>query len=107
MTSFLLQNIIAPKKEIPYSLFLRILPEGWAEFVSTPAPAWDRGRYGGLFWVNRDGRWRHLPGSAYYMSGAGGQHVIIVPTHDLVVVRLGHRRGQRAGPRRSTWPWVS
>ena len=31
------------------------------------------------------------------MSGAGGQHVIIVPTHDLVVARLGHSRGQREG----------
>jgi hypothetical protein len=31
------------------------------------------------------------------MSGAGRQHVIIVPTHDLVVVRHGHRRGQRVG----------
>ena len=75
----------------------RILPEGWAQFVSTPAPAWEGGRYGGLFWLNRDGRWRHLPRSAYYMSGAGGQHAIIIPTHDLVVVRLGHRRGQRDG----------
>ena len=75
----------------------RILPEGWAEFVSTPAPAWDQGQYGGLFWVNRNGRWRHLPRTAYYMSGAGGQHVIIVPSHDLVVVRLGHRRGQQTG----------
>lgn len=75
----------------------RILPPGWVEFVSTPAPAWDRAQYGGLFWVNGDGRWTHLPRTAYYMSGAGGQHVIIVPTHDLVVVRLGHRRGQRAG----------
>ncbi len=74
----------------------RVLPEGWAEFVSTPAPGWDEPVYGGLFWVNGTGRW-NVPKSAYYMSGAGGQHVIIVPTHDLVVVRQGHRRSQRAG----------
>jgi hypothetical protein len=35
-----------------------------------------------------------MPKSAYYMAGAGGQYVIIIPTHDLVVVRLGHIRGQ-------------
>ncbi len=74
----------------------RILPEGWAEFVSTPAPAWDPPVYGGLFWVNSDGRW-NAPRSAYYMNGAGGQRVIIVPTHDLVVARLGHSQGGRAG----------
>ena len=42
-----------------------------------------------------DKRWS-LPQSAYYMSGAGSQRVFIIPTHDLVVVRLGHRRGKRA-----------
>ena len=52
--------------------------------------------YGGLFWINSDGRW-NVPRSAYYMSGAGGQQVIIVPTHDLVVARLGHSRGSAAG----------
>jgi CubicO group peptidase (beta-lactamase class C family) len=71
----------------------RILPEGWVEFVSTPAPAWDKPIYGGLFWVNGAGWWG-IPKSAYYMAGAGGQYVIIIPTHDLVVVRLGHIRGQ-------------
>jgi CubicO group peptidase (beta-lactamase class C family) len=74
----------------------RILPEGWVDFVSTAAPAWDGPVYGGLFWVNGSGRW-NVPETAYYMSGAGGQHVIIVPTHDLVVVRMGHTRGGRAG----------
>lgn len=74
----------------------RILPAGWAEFVSTAAPAWDPSVYGGLFWVNSDGRW-NVPRSAYFMSGAGGQNVIIVPSHDLVVARLGHSRGGQAG----------
>jgi CubicO group peptidase (beta-lactamase class C family) len=70
----------------------RILPEGWAKFVSTPAPAWKRNNYGGLFWVNGDGSW-NLPRDAYFAAGAGGQNTWIVPTHDLVIVRMGHMRG--------------
>ena len=31
------------------------------------------------------------------MAGAGGQTTMIVPTHDLVVVRLGHYKGEAAG----------
>ena len=71
----------------------RLLPEGWARLVSTPAPAWSEPEYGGLFWVNGTGAY-HLPKGAYYMAGAGEQRVFVVPTHDLVVVRLGHRRGE-------------
>jgi CubicO group peptidase (beta-lactamase class C family) len=74
----------------------RILPEGWAKFVGTPAPAWKQPVYGGLFWVNGDGAW-NVPKSAYMANGAGGQRVFIIPTHDLVVVRMGHMRGDRAG----------
>ena len=74
----------------------RILPEGWATFVSTPAPAWTKPVYGGLFWVNGDGAWS-IPKTAYMANGAGGQRTFIIPTHDLVVVRMGHFRGDRAG----------
>jgi CubicO group peptidase (beta-lactamase class C family) len=74
----------------------RLLPEGWTKFVSTPAPAWKRPVYGGLFWINGEGEWK-LPRDAYYMAGAGGQRVFIVPSHQLVVVRLGHFRGDPAG----------
>ena len=72
----------------------RILPADWAEFVSTPAPAWDPPVYGGLFWLNPEGAgpWR-LPPDTYYMAGAGGQYTIIVPSLDLVVVRMGHFKG--------------
>jgi hypothetical protein len=30
------------------------------------------------------------------MSGAGEQITLIVPSHDLVVVRLGHDKGEKA-----------
>jgi CubicO group peptidase (beta-lactamase class C family) len=70
----------------------RLLPEGFADFVATPAPAWKEPVYGGLFWLNLDGPFA-LPRDAYYAAGAGGQYTIIVPSLDLVVVRLGHMRG--------------
>jgi CubicO group peptidase (beta-lactamase class C family) len=74
----------------------RLLPEGWVEFVRTPAPAWSEPRYGGLFWLNRTNAWP-VPEDAYYMAGAGGQFTFIIPTHDLVVVRLGHAKGDDEG----------
>jgi CubicO group peptidase (beta-lactamase class C family) len=76
----------------------RILPEGWAKFVSTPAPAWTRPEYGGLFWINGVGNW-NLPPDTYLAAGAGGQNTWIVPSHDLVIVRMGHMRGQTAARR--------
>ena len=74
----------------------RLLPEGWADFVRTPAPAWSEPVYGAFFWLNRTRRWP-APEDAYFMAGAGGQYAIIIPTHDLVVVRLGHYKGSEAG----------
>ncbi len=74
----------------------RILPEGWVDFVASPAPAWEEPEYGGLFWINRTGRW-NVPEDTFYMNGAGGQRVFIIPSHDLVVARLGHRAGASAG----------
>ena len=77
----------------------RILPDGYVKFVSTLAPAWladDKPVYGGFFWINGDGA-MPIPKDAYFMAGAGGQMTIIVPSHDLVVVRLGHYKGEGPG----------
>ena len=77
----------------------RILPKGFAKFVSTLAPAWvadGRPIYGGFFWINGDGA-RPIPKEAYMMLGAGGQSTTIIPSHDLVIVRLGNYKGASAG----------
>ena len=76
----------------------RLLPEGWVKFVSTQAPAWRRPEYGGFFWLNGVGNW-NLPPETYLAAGAGGQNTWIVPGHDLVIVRMGHMRGQGAARR--------
>ena len=79
----------------------RILPEGYAKFVGTLAPAWiadGRPQYGGLFWVNGDGGWP-APKDMFFMSGVGGQQVMIIPSHQLAVVRLGHYKGVTAAGR--------
>lgn len=77
----------------------RLLPEGFVKFVSTPAPAWvadHRPIYGGFFWINGDAGYP-IPKDAYFMAGSGGQNTFIIPSHDLVVTRLGHYKGSLAG----------
>ena len=71
----------------------------FAKFVSTLALAWvadGRPVYGGFFWINGDGA-LPVPKDTYYMAGAGGQYTVIIPSHDLVIVRLGHFKGDEPG----------
>ncbi|MFC1660181.1 serine hydrolase domain-containing protein [Gemmatimonadota bacterium] len=80
----------------------RLLPEGYVDYVETLAPAWvadGRPVYGGgFFWVNGDES-LPLPANAMAMRGAGGQSTTIVPSHGLVIVRLGKYKGSGSGGR--------
>jgi CubicO group peptidase (beta-lactamase class C family) len=80
----------------------RLLPPGYVNYVRTLAPAWvadGRPAYGGgFFWVNGDGG-NPVPRDAFSMEGAGGQSATIIPSHGLVVVRLGKYRGAAAADR--------
>jgi CubicO group peptidase (beta-lactamase class C family) len=72
----------------------RILPEGWAKFVSTPGPVQPAGsgaRYGAQFWIygGIDG----LPSDAYSPSGGQGQYAMIIPSRKAVIVRRGFDAG--------------
>lgn len=53
---------------------------------------------GGLLWLNGGGSFP-APKDAYYIAGVGGQNVLIIPSHQLAVVRLGHYKGVAAGGR--------
>jgi CubicO group peptidase (beta-lactamase class C family) len=75
----------------------QLLDSSFVDFVRTPAPAWAKPEYGGFFWLNRVKTFPAVPDDAYYMAGAGGQYTIVIPTHDLVVVRIGHYTGAEAG----------
>ena len=68
----------------------RLVSEDWIDFVRTPAPATaQRGNfYGGQFWLVPDDR-TDVPADAYSPSGNRGQYTIIVPSHNLVIVRRG------------------
>ena len=73
----------------------RLLPEGFVDFVRQVAPAWeDDGRpvHGGFFWLE-GASFGVSPGEVYSMLGAGGQMTTIVPSKELVIVRLGHFGG--------------
>ncbi|XOV88030.1 MAG: serine hydrolase domain-containing protein [Pseudomonadota bacterium] len=74
----------------------RLLPAGWVDYTLTPANAAPRGRYGAQIWLNAgtaadpaDLPDETLPPSTYYLSGFEGQNVVVIPEHELIVVRMG------------------
>ena len=77
----------------------RILPEGWANYVASPAPAQPANRHGEA--ALRPGRgygaqfWRYenypgVPNDTYAALGNRGQFLIIVPSRNTVIVRRGY-----------------
>jgi len=74
----------------------RLISKQWIEFERTPAPATAHlgHLYGGQFWLVPDDR-DDVPKSAYSTAGNRGQYVVIVPSHDLVIVRRGLDYGKQ------------
>ncbi|MDQ6679764.1 MAG: beta-lactamase family protein [Pseudomonadota bacterium] len=70
----------------------RLLPESWVKFATAPAPGWKNKEYGAQIWLNSMDELA-LPPDAFYFAGGGGQYVCVVPSLELVFVRLGHTRG--------------
>jgi CubicO group peptidase (beta-lactamase class C family) len=79
----------------------RLLPEGWVAYSTTPAPGAPQGRYGAHWWLNagipgnpESRPYPSLPPDLYYASGHEGQFLVVVPSRQAVIVRLGVTRGR-------------
>ncbi len=66
----------------------QIFNESWAKYTATPTNT-SNGRYGAHFWLNAGGHFPDVPRDMYYCSGFQGQMVAIIPSLDLVIVRMG------------------
>jgi hypothetical protein len=72
----------------------RLLPRGWVEYMRRVTPQ-SEGMYGAGVWTNGgevapEDRWLpKLPPDTYSAWGFEGQYVTVVPSAELVVVRLG------------------
>lgn len=74
----------------------RLLPEGWVDFARTKTPADNANIYGAGWWITAYGEERtHAqnaktpPWDAFHAGGHEGQTIWVVPSRDLVIVRLG------------------
>ena len=74
----------------------RLISEDWIDFVRTPAPATvgKGGYYGGQWWLVPEGR-DDVPTDAYSTSGNRGQYTMVVPSHNMVIVRRGLDYGRQ------------
>jgi CubicO group peptidase (beta-lactamase class C family) len=74
----------------------RILPQGWIDYSRTPAPVGGVKRYGAHFWLEIPPEYAgtdpRIPAPAFHAVGHEAQFVTIVPSRDLVIVRLGRTR---------------
>ncbi|MDC6386256.1 class C beta-lactamase-related serine hydrolase [Flagellimonas taeanensis] len=60
----------------------------WVDYITTPT-IHSNGTYGAHFWLNAEGKYPDVPKDLFSCNGFEGQHVFIIPSKDLVVVRTG------------------
>jgi len=76
----------------------RILPDGWVDDATRPAPG-SGGAYGAHLWLRLradSAAEDALPDDAFHAAGHDGQLLTMIPSRELVVVRLGLTRARRA-----------
>lgn len=75
----------------------RLVTEEWVRRATTPNNSANDKAYGYQWWLNRGNeglRFSNLPEDAYYANGNRQQSVMVIPSRDTVVVRLGWTAGR-------------
>jgi len=69
-----------------------VLTPEWVEYMKIPAPA-SEGTYAGTFWLKEpepENALTDVPDDVFFADGFLGQRVYIIPSKNLVVVRMGY-----------------
>lgn len=83
----------------------QILPGGWVKYSSKRNEVSEYGTYAAHFWKNatepttdleNKKYWPNLPDDMYYASGYEGQNLVIIPSKELVIVRLGQTQKRKS-----------
>ena len=65
-----------------------ILPRAWVDYTQQAVEASNK-TYGAQFWLNQSKELPDVPEDMFFADGFKGQRVFIIPSKELVVVRLG------------------
>lgn len=74
----------------------RIVADDWVERATAANTSENQKAYGYQWWLNRGNtelRWADLPQDAFSAEGNRRQYLMVVPSQDLVIVRLGWTAG--------------
>jgi len=71
---------------------VQLLNESWIKYTVTPTNS-SNGEYGAHFWLNAGGVYPSVPKDLFSCNGYQGQRVFIIPSKELVVVRMGLTEG--------------
>ena len=66
----------------------QIISEDWVKYTTTPTNT-SEGVYGAQFWLNAGGHLPDVPKDMFFADGFQGQRIFIIPSKELVIVRLG------------------
>lgn len=74
----------------------RLLSENWVDRATTPNSSKNYRAYGYQWWLNRGNsslRFPELPADSFFASGNRRQFLMVFPSHNTVIVRLGWTNG--------------
>ncbi len=66
----------------------QILNETWVDYTATPTND-SNGEYGAHFWLNAGGAYPNAPKDIFSCNGYQGQRVFIIPSKEMIIVRMG------------------